>query len=99
MQPDPQSEQRSAQRFAVALPITMEGEEGGATHELSAEGILFEWATCPDLGANVSLSLEYEHDGFEHHVPCDGQVVRVERHGDNYNVAVRLRRPLFTEPR
>ena len=98
MQPDREGEQRAAQRFAVALPITMEGEEGGFTHELSAGGVLFEWSSPPEVGAHVSLSLEYEVDGVEFQVPCDGRVVRVERHGDNYNVAVRLRRPLFGEP-
>lgn len=92
----PQADQRADERYAMALPITMEGEEG-ATHDLSAGGILFESPSQAEVGAQVALSLEYRRNGVEHRLACEGEVVRVERHGDGYNIAVRLHAPLFAE--
>jgi hypothetical protein len=90
-------EQRKAERFGVALPITMEDVEG-ATHDLSATGILFETTLEPSVGATVNVTLEYLVDGHTHQMACEAQVVRVERVGDKVNVAARLATPLFTEP-
>ena len=85
---------RSADRYGLVLPITMEGEEG-STHDLSATGVLVEASSAPLGGRQVSLSLSYRTRGAEHQLACTGEVVRVERHGDTYNVAVRLAEPLF----
>ena len=93
---DAQLRQRSADRFGLALPITMEGEEC-ACHDLSATGVLLESSQAAELGAHVELSLQYEAEGRPFNVDCRGQVVRVERHGDNFNIAVRLDQPLFQE--
>ena len=97
MQTAPALEQRAAKRFALALPITLEGDEG-ATHDLSATGILFEAAKAPGMGARIDLTVRYTVDGHEFSVACQGVVVRVERHGDSFNVAVQLHTPLFDEP-
>lgn len=91
-----QQRQRSAQRFGLALPITMEGEEC-ACHDISATGLLLEAAQAQALGARVALTLQYTADGRPLHVDCAGQVVRVERHGEGFNIAVRLDEPLFQE--
>ena len=91
-----QQRQRSAERFGLALPITMEGEEC-ASHDISATGVLLETAAAPPLGASVSLTLQYRAEGNDLSLDCRGKVVRVERHGENYNIAVRLDEPLFQE--
>lgn len=96
MQPVPVSDKRLAERFGLALPITLEGEEG-ATHDLSASGVLFESSYAPEIGAQVDLNLQYLVDGHHFNLACRGEVVRVERHGDNFNIAVHLSPPLFTE--
>jgi hypothetical protein len=88
---------RSADRYGLVLPITMEGEEG-STHDLSATGVLVETDTAPAVGTRVELTLQYPWRGREHQLDCAGEVVRVERHGDSFNIAVRLARPLFDEP-
>jgi len=93
---DVQHRQRAAERFGLALPITMEGEEC-ASHDISATGVLLESAVAAELGATVSLTLQYRKDDEERRLDCSGQVVRVERHGDNFNIAVRLDQPLFQE--
>ncbi|RYY59987.1 MAG: PilZ domain-containing protein [Comamonadaceae bacterium] len=93
---DVQLRQRSAERFGVAMPITMEGEEC-ACQDLSATGVLLEAERARELGSTVTLSLQYQAEGRAFTVDCRGQVVRVERHGDNFNIAVRLDEPLFQE--
>ena len=92
-----QLRQRSAERFGLALPITMEGAEC-ASHDISATGVLLEATVAPALGATVSMTLQYRaDDNQQRRMDFSGEVVRVERHGDNYNIAVRLHRPLFQE--
>lgn len=88
--------QRSAERFGLALPITMEGEEC-SSHDISATGMLLETAAAPALGANVSLTLQYRAGGQDFDLDCSGEVVRVEQHGDSFNIAVRLHTPLFQD--
>ena len=50
-------DQRSSDRFGIALPITME-EGFGATHDISETGILFETESEPQLGARLALTLQ-----------------------------------------
>lgn len=93
--PSPQRP-RSADRFGLVLPITMEGEEG-TIHDMSSTGLLVESSSAPAMGSQVSLSLRYQAGGREHQLDCIGQVVRVEQHGDGFNIAVQLSEPLFDE--
>lgn len=93
---DVQPQQRSAERFGLALPITMEGEEC-SSHDISATGLLLESPAAPPLGTSVALSLQYRSRGRDFTLDCRGEVVRVEKHGENYNIAVRLAEPLFKE--
>lgn len=94
MTPQPPTDLRAQRRYPVALPITMEGEEG-QTLDLSAQGILLESAARPAVGSHVSMSIEYRVGEAQWSIQCDGEVVRVESHGDACNIAVRLRRPLY----
>lgn len=87
---------RAADRFGLVLPITMEGEEGSIL-DLSARGVLVESASAPALGSEVALNLKYHTRGEDHQLACTGKVVRVERHGDTFNIAVELTKPLFNE--
>lgn len=91
----PQSERRRSERYGLALPITLEDAEEVRTHDVSTYGMLFEAVWPPDLGADVSLALRYRAGGRACRLDLHARVVRVERHGDNYNVAVKLRDPLF----
>lgn len=89
------AELRADERYDLALPITINGEEG-QTLDLSAHGILFESTARPALGSVVSLALTYRTSGeADWHIECEGEVVRVECYGESCNIAVRLRSPLF----
>lgn len=94
MNPHPATELRAQARYPIALPITMEGEEG-QTLDLSAQGILFESAARPAVGSRVSLAIRYQVGDSSQRIDCDGEVVRVECRGGSCNIAVRLHRPLY----
>ena len=53
--------------------------------------------TVPQIGAQVDLTLRCLFDGQDIALACQGEVIGVECHGNGYQVAVRLRQPLFTE--
>lgn len=88
------TELRAQERYPVALPITMEGEDG-QTLDLSAQGVLFESPVRPAVGSLVTLAIQYQAGDIPLSIDCDGEVVRVERRGSVFNVAVRLRQPLY----
>jgi hypothetical protein len=90
-------DQRSADRFGLALPITLEDAEG-ETHDLSENGILFETTIEPKVGARISMTIQYGVGGRSHELACQAEVVRVQRVGEKVNVAARLLTPLFSEP-
>ncbi len=89
-------EQRSSDRFGIALPVTMEDGKG-ETHDISETGILFETDSEPRLGARLDLTLQYSMDGQRYHMACAAEVVRVQRVGSKVNVAARMLTPLVSE--
>jgi len=91
-----QSNERSAQRFDVGVPISVDGKEG-ETQNLSSSGMLIESSSAPEIGARVDMTLQYLVNGQDFALHCRGEVVRVQRRGTGYTVAVRLQQPLFTE--
>ena len=90
-------EQRSGDRFGIALPITME-DGTGETLDISETGILFETsaASQPQVGAKIALTLQYTMNGHDYHSHCEAEVVRVEQVGSRVNVATRLLSPLHS---
>jgi len=92
-------EQRSAQRFALALRLTVDGGEGGegATHDLSATGLCFESERRYEVGERIELVLEFPGGKRVYPLTCEAQVVRVSAVGAGFNIAVRLLTPLFSD--
>lgn len=93
--PGPMDE-RSFDRFGIALPITMEDGEG-ETLDISETGILFEAEFEPQVGSRIGMTLQYSMDGRDYHMGCLAEVVRVERVGRKVNVATRFVTPLVSE--
>jgi hypothetical protein len=89
-------DQRSSERYGIALPITMEDAEGESL-DISETGILFETESEPRVGARIDMTLQYTMDGHDYHMGCEAEVVRVERVGRKVNVAARLVTPLVSE--
>jgi len=88
-------DQRSAQRFGMALRLMVEGEEG-ATHDLSATGLCFDFERSYEIGTILELLLEYPGGVRIHPLACEAEVVRVTPAGESFNIAVKLRTPLFS---
>jgi hypothetical protein len=97
MQTDTAVNQRAAERFEVEIPVRMDGGGESATQNLSSTGMLIDAASAPEIGAQVDMTLQYFVDGQDFALRCHGEVVRVQRQGNGYRVAVRLHEPLFTE--
>lgn len=89
------ADQRSAQRFGMALRLTVEGEEG-ATHDMSATGLCFDADRSYEVGATLELVLEYPSGTRVHPLSCEAEVVRVTPAGESYNIAVKLLTPLYS---
>ena len=89
-------EQRAAQRFGVALRMTVDGDEG-ATHDLSATGIYFESERSYQIGERIELVLEFPGTQRVYPLTCEAEVVRVSAVGEGFNIAVRLLTPLFSD--
>lgn len=90
-----QMDQRTSERYGIALPITLE-DAVGETLDISETGILFETEAEPQLGARIDMTLRYTLDGKPYHVGCEAEVVRVERVGQKVNVATKLLTPLVS---
>lgn len=89
-------DQRAAQRFGVALRLTIEGDEG-ATHDLSATGLYFASEAAYVPGQTLTMVLEFPGVAGIRKLGCEAEVVRVTPAGQDFNVAVRLLTPLFPE--
>ena len=89
-------EQRVAQRFGLALRLTVDGDEG-ATHDLSATGLFFESDRRFEVGQCVELVLEFPGVKRVYPLTCEAEVVRVSRVAQGFNIAVRLLTPLFSD--
>lgn len=89
-------DQRAAQRFGLALHLTVEGDEG-ATHDLSATGLYFASEAAYVPGQTITLVLEFPGVPGTRKLGCEAEVVRVTPVGRGFNVAVRLLTPLFSE--
>lgn len=89
-------EQRIAQRFGLALRLTVDGDEG-ATHDLSATGLYFESDRGYTVGERIELVLEFPGAKRVYPLTCEAEVVRLSAVGKGFNIAVRLLTPLFSD--
>lgn len=96
MQTQTALDQRSSERYEVEIPLTLKDGDEAATHNLSSSGLMIDASSAPEIGAEVDMTLRYFVNGQDFALPCTGEVVRVERRGNGYRVAVKLHQPLFT---
>ncbi|MDP3605662.1 MAG: PilZ domain-containing protein [Polaromonas sp.] len=89
-------DKRSAQRFGLALRLTIDGNEG-ATHDLSTTGLFFESGTSYVPAQMIDMVLEFPGATGTRKLNCQAEVVRVTPVEQGFNVAVRLLAPLFPE--
>jgi hypothetical protein len=83
------AERRQAERFAAAMPVTVDGR-AGTTEDLSTTGLSFRAEHCYDPGTQVDVVIEYLLDGHQYPLRCQAEVVRSEPDGDGWRVGARL---------
>lgn len=87
------SERRVQQRFALELPVQLEGGGQGTTRDVSEGGALFEiQGSALAVGDRLRLRLVLTHvdPTGPLYVEAEGQVVRVTRSDEGSAVAVRF---------
>lgn len=84
-------EKRASQRIQVEIPVYI-GHEKTITRDVSWAGIYFlteqSFAEGGDL--NFSLDLNYALPGKPIKLDCQGEVIRIEQHGEKFGIAARI---------
>ena len=83
-------DRRRAPRYPVALPV--EWENGtGMTCNVSTIGVLFKADEAFVVDIMIRFPLIVEHlDGAASYLCCEGKMVRVEPHGEQWGIAVEI---------
>jgi len=82
-------DRRQAERFAAAMPVTVDGQQG-TTQDLSTSGLAFHADRHYAPGAQVEVVIEYLLDGHHYPLRCLAEVVRSEPDGDGWSIGARL---------
>lgn len=82
-------ERRRADRFAAAMPVTVDGHQG-TTQDLSATGLSFHADRPYEPGTVVDVVIEYLLDGHQYPLRCQAQVMRSEAGPQGYTIGARL---------
>jgi hypothetical protein len=85
------SEKRASQRIQVGVPVHI-GRERAVTRDVGWSGIyvLTKQAYPEGTSLHFALDLAYALPGKPVKLDCQGEVVRLERHGKQYGIAARI---------
>jgi hypothetical protein len=84
-------EKRASQRIQVEVPVYI-GQEEAVTRDVSWAGIYFTTDQSFSEGGdlNFSIDLSYALPGKPLKLDCQGEVIRVERHGEKFGIAAKI---------
>lgn len=84
-------EKRASQRIQVEVPVYIGGEKA-VTRDVSWAGIYFmtNQSFAEGGSLNFSMDLAYALPGKPIKLDCQGEVLRVERHGKKFGVAAKI---------
>ena len=84
-------EKRASQRIQVEVPVYI-GKETATTRDVSWAGIYFltdqSFTEGGDL--NFALDLSYALPGKPIKLDCQGEVIRIEQHGEKFGIAAKI---------
>jgi hypothetical protein len=83
------AERRQAERFAAAMPVSIDGRRG-TTQDLSTTGLSFRADRPYAPGALVEVVIEYLLDGHQYPLRCQAEVVRSTADDGGYTIGARL---------
>lgn len=84
------NEQRTEAREQVSLPLHIDGTVGAITRDISATGLFFETDSEQRVGGLIDLEIDFDSPGGPLKLKAQGQIVRIESHGDRTGVGVKL---------
>jgi hypothetical protein len=88
-------ERRCAVRYQLSWPVILE-DCSGMTSDISSSGVYFETDRELECGASIDFGLVLpETEDTACHLVCEGNVLRVERRGKEFGIAVHLARMWF----
>ena len=84
-------EKRASQRIQVEVPVYI-GNEKATTRDVSWAGIYFLTDQSFTEGGELSfaLDLSYALPGKPIKLDCQGEVIRIEQHGDKFGIAAKI---------
>ena len=83
------AERRQAERFAAAMPVSIDGRRG-TTQDLSTTGLSFRADRPYAPGARIEVVIEYLLDGHRYPLRCEAEVVRSVADDAGYTIGARL---------
>lgn len=88
---DHNQEKRASQRIQVEVPVYI-GQEKAVTRDVSWAGIYFMTNQSFSEGGDLSFSMDlnYALPGKPIKLDCQGEVIRVERHGEKFGIAAKI---------
>ena len=88
---DRTDEKRASQRIQVEMPVYI-GHEKAVTRDVSSTGIYFltDQSFVEGADLNFSLDLSYALPGKPVKLYCQGEVIRIERHGEKFGIAAKI---------
>ena len=84
-------EKRASQRIQVEVPVYI-GQEKATTRDVSWSGIYFlaDQSFVEGGALNFSLDLTHAMPGKPIKLDCQGEVLRIEQHGEKFGIAAKI---------
>ena len=85
-----EKEHRIEPRVPSSLPMQLDSGVSAVLRDISASGLFYEITSAQHVGDVVNVEIDLDTPGGLMKLKAQGQVVRIEAHGDRTGVAVKL---------
>ncbi len=83
-------ELRIEPREPASLPIQLDGGVSAVLRDISASGLFYETSSAQRVGDVVNIEIDLDTPGGPMKLKAQGQIVRIEAHGERTGVAMKL---------
>jgi len=83
-------EDRVEPRQAADFPLKLDSGISATLRDVSASGLSFETTSVQRVGDVVNIEIDLDTPGGPMKIKAQGQIVRIETHGDRTGVGVKL---------
>ncbi len=85
-----EKEHRIEPRQAADLTLKLDSGVSASLRDISASGLFFETTSAQCVGDLVNIEIDLDTPGGPMKLKAQGQIVRIEAHGDRTGVGVKL---------